>query len=271
MENCRICGHSTELQFKRKILLKYEVGYSRCHACGFMQTDKAFWLEEAYSSAITSLDIGLLERNNWLRKEVTRIIDSCFPNADTFLDYAGGYGVFTRLMRDAGFNFYRQDPFCENIFSKHFDSSDAPKKSFDVVTAFEVFEHFADPIPEIEKMLQYSKEIIFSTVLQPQDRSQLNDWWYIAEETGQHLSFYTFESLQVIADKYRLNLYSNRNNLHIFTTQTLSPQQVAYGLFGEDEESRIFGLKKTKFDFEKKRPSLLDSDFKYLKLLLHKN
>jgi len=33
-----------------------------------------------------------------------------------FLDYAAGYGLFVRLMRDAGYNFRWSDLYCQNLF-----------------------------------------------------------------------------------------------------------------------------------------------------------
>lgn len=267
--NCKICKAPSSVQFTRQVMGKYPVQYHLCNACSFMQTDTPFWLEEAYSAAITSLDIGLLDRNIWLRDELVRVIDACFPYANTFLDYAGGYGVFVRLMRDKGFNFYRQDPFCENIFAKNFDSADAGHSKFDVVTAFEVFEHFADPLPEIEKILALSNTLVFSTTLQPANAADLNTWWYIAEETGQHVAFYTEKSLESIAKRFNKNFYTNKNNLHIFTDLQLSSDQLRYAFDGPFVKTANFGITKTTVDFAKQRVSLLGSDFDAIKLKLN--
>jgi len=38
--------------------------------------------------------------------------------------------VYVRLMRDEGYNFYRQDVYCENIFAKSFDVEDLKEKKF---------------------------------------------------------------------------------------------------------------------------------------------
>jgi hypothetical protein len=54
------------------------------------------------------------------------------------------------MMRDKGFNFYLHDTFCNNLFAKHFDISDLPNyNSFDLLTAFEVFEYLENPIDEL--------------------------------------------------------------------------------------------------------------------------
>lgn len=50
--------------FHKKILGKYRASYLQCRQCGFVSaTPSEQWLEEAYSSAITSSDLGLLARN----------------------------------------------------------------------------------------------------------------------------------------------------------------------------------------------------------------
>ncbi|MGI8637484.1 MAG: hypothetical protein ACR2KZ_18970 [Segetibacter sp.] len=110
--------------FNKLIFHRHDVKYYQCESCGFIQTEEPFWLDEAYSSAITTLDLGLLQRNLLLVPITSAIILQFFNPSSSFVDYGGGYGVFTRMMRDKGFNFYRQDPHCENIFSKQFDVVD---------------------------------------------------------------------------------------------------------------------------------------------------
>ncbi len=49
--------------------------------------------------------------------------------------------MFVRLMRDNGFDFYRSDRQCENLFAKGFEASLDVSPSYELLTAFEVFEH----------------------------------------------------------------------------------------------------------------------------------
>jgi hypothetical protein len=44
-----------------------------------------------------------------MSKVVPELIDYAFPDATTFVDFGGGYGLFARLMRDAGYEFYHLD------------------------------------------------------------------------------------------------------------------------------------------------------------------
>lgn len=223
---CKICLSPTRKKFSKRVLGTYLVSYYQCSKCNFLQTEEPYWLEEAYSSgAISALDTGILYRNFLLRERTKAILLNLYENFYTFqaLDYGGGEGIFVRMMRDMGFNFYRQDLYADNLYARFFDILDLPKGSkFDVLTTFEVFEHLVDPIAEIKKMLTYSDIIIFSTELQPSDEnSNLEDWWYIVPETGQHISFYTVTSLKQIGDKLGLNLYTDHLNLHIFSKQKL--------------------------------------------------
>lgn len=265
MVTCKLCNKESEKIFSKIILKKYPADYFKCSHCGFVQTSEPIWIEEAYSSAITSLDIGLLDRNIQLRTAVTKILDACFPEAKIMLDYAGGYGVFVRLMRDAGFNFYREDKFCENIFTKHFDISDAGANKFDVVTAFEVFEHFVNPLEEIEKVLTFSDHLIFSTQLTPANEKELEDWWYMAPETGQHVAFYSPASMELLAKKFNKNYYAKGTWLHLFTSKKLTDKQIEYA-FMDVKRSRILQkLLPSSSKFKKQRESLLESDFQAIK------
>ncbi|MCU7618347.1 class I SAM-dependent methyltransferase [Chryseobacterium sp. PBS4-4] len=242
---CKICKQPSHKIFEKTVLVKYLVDYHQCSNCGFIQTDDPFWLKEAYENAITSLDIGILNRNDFLKENVSKMIDCLFPEAQFFLDFAGGYGLFVRAMRDKGYNFYRQDIYCENLFSKHFDIEDLNESNFDLVTAFEVFEHLENPLLEIENILKYSKHLIFSTDIIPQTVSEVENWVYIAAETGQHIAFYSERSLQIVAQKFSKNYY-RKGNLHIFTNKTFSQVQVDVALNDKTEYSYFFGLIKKK-------------------------
>lgn len=48
--------------------------YYRCPNCGFICTEEPYWLDEAYSSAIASTDIGVIMRNMLLRDKVSAIL-----------------------------------------------------------------------------------------------------------------------------------------------------------------------------------------------------
>ena len=260
---CKICNSETKELLTEKVLKKYYVKYFQCSSCKFIETENPYWLEEAYSSAITDLDIGLISRNLFYLPEVKKIINKFFSINNKFVDYGGGYGMFVRLMRDSGYDFYRQDLYCQNLFAKHFDICDLPQgTNYEMLTAFEVFEHLENPIEEIEKMLSYSDSILFSTELHDDIPNPTpSTWWYYVPETGQHISLFSKRSLEVLAERFKMNYY-NHINIHLFTKKTIDKK--AFDNVFKNKSS----LRKIIDSFKKPEsilPSLLPRDFELIK------
>jgi hypothetical protein len=225
MDTCKICNNALSSCFNALVLKKYDVMYYQCVNCQFIQTDSPYWLNEAYSDAIAKSDIGLINRNLIIAPILSSLISYYFNKKGRFIDFGGGYGMLTRIMRDKGFNYYRFDPYCENIFAKNFDLTSAgPEPDFELLSTFEVFEHLAEPVTELEKMLKWSSNIFFSTEIHPDKLSSPADWWYIMPETGQHIAFYSIKSLRLLGERYNLNFYTNGVNLHLFTKKRINPR-----------------------------------------------
>jgi Methyltransferase domain len=219
---CTVCLSPTEVIFERIILNRHNIHYFYCNNCGLLQTEEPYWLEEAYRNAIADSDTGLVYRNVSTSWKIASILFFLFEKDGKYLDIAGGYGMLTRLMRDIGFEFYWSDVYCENILAKGFELS-TTKPPFDAIAAFEVLEHIYDPIEFIKDSLDRSQTstIIFSTELfsvVPPDPSL---WEYYAFEEGQHISFYQVKTLEFIAMKLSLRLYSY-GSFHILTDKLIS-------------------------------------------------
>lgn len=237
---CNICSSLSNNYIRVLLLNKYNVQFYKCKECGFIQTEKPYWLREAYDNAITELDIGLISRNLYYSPIVEKIITNFFDPQRQFLDFGGGYGLFVRLMRDRGFDFYRYDTYCDNLFAKHFDIINTPiLTKFNLLTAFEVFEHLEDPKKTMEEMLNYSDNILFSTNLQPNLNPNPQNWWYFTPETGQHISLYTKDSLVILGKKFGLNYYGC-GNLHLFTKQNIKVENFKSIATGGNIFNRIF-------------------------------
>lgn len=220
---CKICSSGASLFSQATILNKYLVSYYKCSECGFVHTEEPYWFDEAYSQAINSSDVGLVNRNIMFSKVASALILAFFNSNGRFLDYGGGYGLFVRIMRDRGLDFYWLDEFCSNIFAKGLEHDIMRGDAYELLTAFEVFEHLKDPYGDISKMLRFSKNVLFTTELLPAHIPEPGSWWYYGLEHGQHISFYTWRSLSVIAKKFNLNLYSNGRSWHLLTDKTISP------------------------------------------------
>jgi hypothetical protein len=69
---------------------------------------------------------------------------------------------------------------------------------------------------------------LFSTFLLPTS-IPATDWWYYQFEHGQHISFYSKESLLYIAKEQGVHLYSHEY-LHLFTKRKLSESSIRWFL-----------------------------------------
>lgn len=268
---CRICGSDTFILFQTKVLFKYDVNFHKCPKCSFMQTDYPYWIDEAYEIAIPAVDTGLMRRNLLYSTATENILKTSFDYNSKFLDFAGGFGMFVRLMRDKGFDFFWDDKYCENIFAQHFTLEDLPKGTkFEAVTSFEVFEHVPDPIQEIEKLFEYSDTIIFSTELIPnKEIKSEKDWWYLTVDSGKHVSFYTKDAFNVICEKFSCNFYTNGHDLHILTKKKLNKNPLIHERTTWDKVIdklvRILSNTKTKNVPDVHLVSKLHSDYLYLR------
>ena len=210
------------MEFATAIVLgKYRVTYWRCEYCGFVQTDEPFWLEEAYSSAIASIDIGPINRSITMAEKTKALILTFFDIRANFLDYGAGYGILVRRMRDLGFDFRYYDKYCENLFANGFEVSLDGDAHFELITAFEVLEHMQEPLREVRKLLSISDAIFFTTELMPPRYPLPTEWWYYALEQGQHISFYSRRSLVVLADLLGVACYS-LGSVHLLTRRHIS-------------------------------------------------
>ena len=215
--NCNICSNPSTPFATATVLGEHNIQYYQCAYCGFIQTETPYWLDEAYSEVINSSDLGMVARNLGLARICRALVTVFFNSNGKFVDYGGGYGLLVRLMRNSGFDFYRYDPLCANFFAKGFDVDVEAKHSYELVTAFEVFEHLVHPLEDIERMLAFSRNILFGTKLVPPHNPKPGEWQYYGLEHGQHVSFYTKKSLSVIAENFHLHLHSCRESIHLLS------------------------------------------------------
>jgi hypothetical protein len=190
-----------------------DVAYFRCPRCGLVRTQPPTWLEEAYSSPIASLDVGLLGRCLYLADVTEAVIRSMRPGRRC-LDWAGGYGVLTRLMRDRGIDFHHHDPFTTNHFAAGFEGQ--VEEGWDLITLFEVLEHLEEPVEALSPLVAASPVLLFTTELLPEEAPGPGEWWYYATETGQHITFHTLASLQTLAERLGVRLLTDGRSVHAF-------------------------------------------------------
>ena len=228
---CELCGGSALFTHSAKFLSKFHADYYRCKDCEFWFVLKPFWLEEAYSDAITIIDTGLVARNIRSSVLIGRIIGKDAKG----VDWSGGTGLFTRLMRDKGFDFYWYDPYSLNIHARGFEYSLDSK--VDVVTMIEVLEHIEEPLKFLKEVRSQTdcKWLIFTQEVHTNVNTP--DWWYFMSETGQHISFYSRKTLSYLGQQLDLDLY-NFGNFYLLAR--LSPKEK---LIFKVQNAHLFFLK----------------------------
>jgi hypothetical protein len=191
---------------------KHTASYRRCVSCGFLFAEEPHWLQEAYSDAITSTDMGTVSRTDRNSLMTKAVIDLFYRSSKTYLDYGAGYGMFVRRMRDLGYDFDAYDLHCHNMFAEQVALVSLDGKHYDLSTAFEVFEHLEDPLSIIKLLFTVADHLLITTETLPEPVPSLDAWWYFAPEHGQHISFYTLKALRVMASAGSRFFYTERNS-----------------------------------------------------------
>ena len=195
---CRLCSGSVNYVFSKKILGKYEVNYYKCSDCLSLQTETAYWLDEAYQkSNLSNLDTGAAQRN--LHNLAACFFISKLLKAKNVIDIGGGDGLLCRLLRDYKINCYVKDKYALPTYGQGFTEQDFVKP--DLIIGFEILEHYPIPLSDLDDLFSDNPSaLLFSTAIYT---DQQEDWWYLTPESGQHIFFYSKKAIKMIAKKYQ--------------------------------------------------------------------
>lgn len=183
---CAACLSAMDVFGRTRILRRFDVDYFRCPHCGLVCTQKPDWLAEAYAEPLLAGDVGQVSRAGTLLRPVTLLLRLGFNPAGRFLDYRAGHGRFVRLARDTGYDFRWHDPMAKNVYARGFEHQVG--EHYEMVTAFEVFEHLVEPDAVLADLAGMADSILLSTELLPEPCPQPPDWWYYAPDGGQRLT-----------------------------------------------------------------------------------
>jgi hypothetical protein len=198
--SCRLCGGDLCGVFSLQVLEKFDVQYLKCVKCESLQTERPYWMQEAYKSNLSNLDTGAAQRN-LANLAATYSLSRILHLNDVF-DFGGGDGLLCRLLRDYGVNCFVDDKYASATYAGAFTTPNFSQPG--ILLAFEVLEHFEDPCTDLNAIFRLgSRAVLASTEIYS---DQGPDWWYLAPETGQHIFFYSKKALELIAATYDYTL-----------------------------------------------------------------
>lgn len=230
--SCPVCGAYCELldvvDFNKSCLenngvfLKLSgvpVYYAICTGCKFCFApelccwDREAYIREIYNEGYRIVDPEYLYERPAANAQMLNNIFGSYLSEVRHLDYGGGNGLLSKKLKGYGWNSLSYDPM-------ETEMQIAENLSFDLITAFEVFEHVPDPkeiMNELSKLLSKNGIIFFTT-----EASDGNivvgkrlDWWYAAPRNG-HVSLYSYESLSILGKKNNLMLHNFSNSYHAY-------------------------------------------------------
>ena len=220
MIECRTCSKKTTRKIFSTKLLKQNIDYFECLQCGYVQTVNPTWLEEAYVSTMHAHDTGVMMRNSSNISLVLATLIVMGSRNKKIVDYAGGYGLLVRSLRDLGIDALWKDPYCENLVARGFEYKSTDKAS--LVTTFEVFEHFVSPAEEMDKLLKIAPNILITTNIIADPAPKPEDWWYYGLDHGQHIGFFRLKTFKYLANKFGLYFISDGVSRHLFSKKKIS-------------------------------------------------
>jgi SAM-dependent methyltransferase len=132
------------------------------------------------------------------------------------LDFGGGDGLLTKILNQSNWQSKSYDPFV------HRDIDIKQLGKFDLITAYEVFEHVPDVqtlMSNLRFLLNKNGLVLFSTLLTDGNihpGGKLN-WWYASPRNG-HISLFSKQSLVILSTKFGFKFGSFSRNTHFFFT-----------------------------------------------------
>lgn len=214
----------TEDQGKFLPLSGQSVYYHMCQNCGHVFSPE-FWnwstrdfSERIYNDEYIHVDPDYLETRPLGNVQLLQNLFGSQKPSIRHLDYGGGNGQLSNHLRQQGWDSTSYDPFPDNPF----DPEHLGK--FNLITAFEVFEHVPQPqqlLNNIDQLMSDECVVLFSTLISDKSLKMNSriDWWYCSPRNG-HISLFTRKSLALLGAQRKLKFGSLNDVLHCYVNQT---------------------------------------------------
>jgi len=196
------------------------VQYLLCRACGFaFAPEFAAWTPADFAREIYNEGYGAVDPDHAEvrpRASADSLLGT-FPGGARparHLDYGGGAGRLSELLRAAGWDSTSWDPFFTG------GTQQAPAGTYPLITCFEVFEHVPDVrglAARLDGLLAPDGLILASTLVSDGQMAPGRPltWWYASPRNG-HVSLHSARSLGVLAARQGWKTASASPDIHFF-------------------------------------------------------
>jgi len=207
---CIVCNSATSIIHQPKF-----GDYHWCKECDFISKDKAFYATEKqeltnYDYHQNSLeDLKYVEYfNHFIQNAILKYVNTGLKGFDFG---SGPTPVLSQILQ-------RDYHFSMDIYDLHYAKDKMfINEKYDLITATEVIEHLADPIPYFELFTDLMNDdsiLAIMTLFHQNSEEVFSNWFYIRDVT--HISFYTPKTIHYIAQKVGLKVIYT-NNLRYIT------------------------------------------------------
>jgi hypothetical protein len=209
-----LCGAPASPRLTFEVLSRFEAQLDECSTCGFIFVPDPHWLAGSFGSQLNRLDVGSVDRT-MLVSQFLRGLLGPSPHRRNWkvLDFGGGDGLLTRLLRDAGVDCRWEDPYCEPTYAVGPDPDDVDR--FDMVVMSEVALHLTDPLSTFVDLIGRSDRVLFTATVPPHPIP--TDWWYLMPSTGQHVAFYPTSAIATLAERLGASWCSDGRFFHLIS------------------------------------------------------
>ena len=232
---CSVCGAACSLldvvDFNKSCeesrgkflgLAGISVYYALCSKCGFCFAPELMtwglekFEERIYNDEYVVVDPDYIDARPRANAATLISIFGDRAHSVKHLDYGGGDGLLANVLRESHWQSISYDPFVDRNVSVE------QLGKFDLITAFEVFEH----VPDVRKLMSNLRSllsgnglVLFSTLLSDGNISsnQRLNWWYASPRNG-HISLFSRNSLEILARNNGLKFGSFSEGFHVFLT-----------------------------------------------------
>lgn len=197
--------------------------YYRCDNCFFtFAPEISNWsaqrfLEQIYNDQYGEVDPDYFEIRPQANFTTLRKIFNEHKKSIRHLDYGGGSGKLSELLTSDGWSSTTYDPFPSPTIALE------KLGRFNLITAFEVFEHVPNPhglVRSILSLMDSESVVLFSTLISDGNinKNERLTWWYASPRNG-HISLFSKKSLAILSQAYGLKFGSFSNGFHCFLNE----------------------------------------------------